>query len=161
MQYALTLSKKSGYNSFDSNYWKLHGLLSHSVYCCIYFDCMRHAVHSWAPFFSHLQQSLQIRFIGVFAICIYPKRDSFVIGSSATSKVFAKLISHSTLAFNLISLTPWLAAIVAKVAIKQDAIRATQYPIGPNLFPFPPRNDGESISIVCFPFSKESSVLNW
>ena len=28
---------------------------------------------------------------------------------------------------------------VAKDAIKQDAIPATQYPIGPNLFPFPPR----------------------
>jgi hypothetical protein len=53
------------------------------------------------------------------------------------------------------------AAMVTKVAIKQDAIPATQYPIGPNLFPLQPRNDGESISIACLPFSKESSVLNW
>jgi hypothetical protein len=44
--------------------------------------------------------------------------------------------------------------------MKHEVIPATQYAIGPNLLPFPPKNEGESISIASFPFSYDSSVLN-
>jgi hypothetical protein len=51
------------------------------------------------------------------------------------------------------SLIPLKEATVTNVAMKQDVIPATQYAIGPSLFPLPPRNEGESISITCFRFS--------
>jgi hypothetical protein len=51
-------------------------------------------------------------------------------------------------------------ATVTNVVIKQDVIPATQYAMGPSLFPLPPRNEGESISTICFPFSYDNSVLN-
>jgi hypothetical protein len=35
-----------------------------------------------------------------------------------------------------------LAAIIANVAIKHEAVPATQYSIGPNLLPFLPRKEG-------------------
>ena len=52
---------------------------------------------------------------------------------------------HSVLTTSLVAYS-LACPTLAKVAIKHEVIPATQYAIGPNLFPFPPKNEGESIN---------------